>query len=202
VTWREGDIDRLLGTVREMAASEAPTALPPLGTETQAHYWPTFIERPTAFLGLDLCDDKWLARFGPLLAEAESGLDKRGRFLVHGDVRSDNVCLLPDRVVLVDWSSSGRGSGDTDLAELLPTLHLEGGPRPYDIMPEGAAWAAWQAGYLAARALSGKLYEGKDQPAPAWLIRVLIRLARINLTWAADCLGLEYPDNPRGRKLT
>jgi aminoglycoside phosphotransferase (APT) family kinase protein len=104
---------------------------------------------------------------------------------VHGDLRSDNICLLPDRIVFVDWSGSGRGSGDTDLALLLPTLHLEGAPRPYDVMPDGAEWAAWQTGQLAVRAISGN--------APAWLIRVLIRLARINLVWAANCLGLDEP---------
>jgi hypothetical protein len=193
VTWRAGDIDRLLGAVKAMAATEAPPGLPALGIEAMSRYWPELLKDPAGFLGLGVCDDAWLAKFSPLLAEAETGLKKSGRFLVHGDVRSDNICLPSDRVVFVDWSHSGRGSGEADLAQLLPTLHLEGGPRPYDIMPEGAAWAAWQAGYLVSRALGGKLGNGRDQAAPEWLIRVLVRLARINLIWAADCLNLPYP---------
>jgi hypothetical protein len=195
VTWRGGDIGRVLSTVKEVARTVPSSELPALGVEPPARYWQALIENPAPFLELGLCNVAWLEKFGPVLTEAESNLSKSGRSLVHGDVRSDNICLLPGRVVFVDWSNSGRGSCDTDLAELLPTLHLEGGPRPYDVMPTGAAWAAWQAGYLTSRALTGRLHEGRDQAAPPWLIPVLIRLARINLTWAADCLGLPYPDD-------
>jgi hypothetical protein len=193
VTWREGDIDRVLDAVQEMATTSPSPELPALGTEAPTRGWPALLENPAEFLALGLCPLEWLNRHGAALKEAESGLNRRGNALVHGDVRSDNLCLLPDRVVFVDWSNAGRGNPDTDLAELLPTLHLEGGPRPYDLMPAAAPWAAWQAGHLAARALGGKLYEGGAQPAPAWLVRVLIRLARINLIWAADCLGLPHP---------
>jgi hypothetical protein len=198
VAWRDGDIDRVLSVVKEIARAEPSPGLPVLGMEAPTRYWRAFIESPAEFLGLGLCNADWLMKFGPLLTEAESNLSKSGRSLVHGDVRSDNICLLPDRVVFVDWSNCGRGSCDTDLAELLPTLHLEGGPRPYEVMPTGTAWAAWQAGYLSSRALSGKLYQGRNQAAPPWLIRVLIRLARINLIWAADCLRLPHPGDSKG----
>lgn len=193
VTWRESDIGRVLATVREMSEVAAPDDLTALGMEAFGPWWPALLEDPTELRALGVCDGEWLARYGSQLAEAETRLDRRGDRLVHGDVRSDNICLLEDRVVFVDWSSSGRGHAESDLAELLPTLSLEGGPSPFDVMPEGAAWAAAQAGYLATRAISGKLYEGKDQPAPAWLIRVLTKLTRIDLVWAAECLGLSPP---------
>ncbi len=185
----------VLSAVREMARTEPSSDLPALGMEAPIRYWQEFMDKPAEFLALGLCGADWLAKFGPLLGEAESNLSKSGRSLVHGDVRSDNICLLPNRVVFVDWSNCGRGNCDTDLAELLPTLHLEGGPRPYDLMPTGASWAAWQAGNLTSRVLSGKL---GNQAAPPWLIRVLSRLARINLLWAADCLGLPHPGGWKG----
>jgi hypothetical protein len=197
VTWREGDIDRVLAAVKEMASTRPSSDLPALGAEAPTGYWPALMANPVEFLKLGLCDAAWLDLHGNELVRAESTLSRSGDALVHGDVRSDNICLLPDRVVFVDWSNAGRGSPDTDLAELLPTLHLEGGPRPYELMPTGASWAAWQAGYLASRALGGRLYEGRDQAAPAWLIRVLVRLARINLVWAAECLGVPLPVSER-----
>jgi hypothetical protein len=193
VVWRDGDIDRVLDAVQAMSNTKPASALSLLGSEAPTRYWPALIENPVEFLRLGLCDAAWLEEHGDNLMESESALSRSGDALVHGDVRSDNICLLPDRVVFVDWSNSGRGHPDTDLAELLPTLHLEGGPPPCELMPDGAAWATWQAGQLASRAIGGKLYEGTGQAAPAWLTRVLIRLARINLIWAADCLDLPHP---------
>ena len=54
-----------------------------------------------------------------------------------GDVRSDNVCFWGSGVVFVDWAEAMRGNPDYDLACMLPTLQLEGGPRPFDVFPDG-----------------------------------------------------------------
>src|SRR5438874_844346 len=75
-----------------------------------------------------------------------------GDDLVHGDVRSDNLCFLGDRVVLVDWNWACRGNGMIDIAGWLPTLHLEGGPPPDTLLPAQPHLAATISGYFAARA--------------------------------------------------
>jgi hypothetical protein len=194
VRWRPGDIDRVLDAVRRMSATRAPDEL---GEHTVAHagpHWPTLLSAPEEFLRLELCDEAWLARAGSALATAEVHLDPRGEALVHGDVRSDNICIRDEDVIFVDWSSSGRGDPMSDLAELLPTLHLEGGPTPYSVMPAGAGWASSQAGSLARRAIGGRLRENDPASAPAWLLRVFGKLASINLAWAAACLDLPPPD--------
>jgi hypothetical protein len=46
--------------------------------------------------------------------------------------------FVGERVVLVDWSDSRRGNRQHDLASALTALPLEGGPDPFDVLPDGA----------------------------------------------------------------
>ena len=112
-----------------------------------------------------------------------------GAHLVHGDVRSDNVCILGDaderEARLVDWSHAGAGHELHDLMQLLPTLHLEGGPRPWAVRTEPVSLIARLAGPSLRRACMSK--------QPDWLRRVFIDLARINLMWLAAALELPQP---------
>ena len=102
-------------------------------------------------------------------------------------MRNDNICLTENAVKFVDWSHARRGAKATGLALFLPTAHLEGGPPPASVMAEGGPWAAQQSAELALRAVS-------ETQAPTWLRRVFRRLARINLDWAIQDLGLPARD--------
>jgi aminoglycoside phosphotransferase (APT) family kinase protein len=146
--------------------------------------WPLIAETPRVLLDLQVADERWLDHALPHLLAAEETLDLRGDSLVHNDVRSDNVCFLGDRVVLVDWSDARRGAPGFDLANLLQTLPLEGGPDPFTLLPDAAGFAAWRAGELVRRAA------GAYGPAPSWLVKVFKRMAVIDLDWAARCLDL------------
>lgn len=181
VVWRPGDLDRVVRALSDLAMVEAPASLP--RAEPALPLWPRILADRERFLALGLCAPAWLQEYGARLAEAEAGLDQSGTAFVHGDVRSDNLCLTDDRVVLVDWSMARAGHPKADLASFLPTACLEGGRQPEDIWPEGSSWAAAQAAELSLRLLT-------DDAAPPWLRRVLKRLARINLAWAARGLGL------------
>ena len=136
----------------------------------------------------------WLDRCADALAEVEGRVALAGDRLVHGDIRSDNVCFAGRRAVFVDWSHAARGNAAHNLASVLPSLHLEGGPPPDDVMPDGGGWAALNAGWLAVRGLS-------DPTAPSWLRRVLRRLILINLEWAARELRLPEPDVVKWRDI-
>jgi hypothetical protein len=126
-----------------------------------------------------------------LLIDSEKKHNQEGDTLVHGDIRSDNICFDESQVIFVDWSHACNGSSDHDLANLLPTLYLEGGPNPFHIMPNAASHAS----YLCAKhiqRLSGK------NTMPPWLINVFVKLIAIELAWAASCLGLEKPGGSSG----
>ncbi len=188
VDWREGDIDRVLAAVVDLSRVRAPDVFLP--SQRAPALWTALVrEGPDrdAFLHLGLCSATWLSRAAAVIVDAEACLDGSGDRVVHGDLRSDNICIEPERVVFVDWSDVSRGHADQNLALLLPTLHLEGGPPPYDVMPDGGGWAAAQCASIVRRILD-------ERGLPPWLASVFVRLAAIDLSWAASCLGLPQPD--------
>ena len=81
--------------------------------------------------------DPWSLRHLEALADLEADVAEaiRGDRLVHLDLRSDNVIFadagLPHDVV-VDWPGASAGAPWIDLAGLLPSLELDGGPSPHD----------------------------------------------------------------------
>jgi len=95
---------------------------------------------------------------------------------------------MGDRVVLVDWNAARRGSALFDLASLAPSVRLEGGPLPDELVPGEGSLAALQSGYFAANA-------GLRPIADAPLVRhIQLRQLRVALPWAARLLGLPPPD--------
>ena len=73
-----------------------------------------------------------------------------GDDLCHLDVRSDNLCFRDGRALLVDWNWLSRANADLDLAAWLPSLAVEGGPLPWEVLPGSGALAAFIAGVWAA----------------------------------------------------
>ena len=174
-----------------MAVVDPPDDLPAL-TIPSAPAWSAIARDPAPFLTLGVCSRGWLDRCAGVLAEAESGVELAGDRLVHGDIRSDNICLASRGAVFVDWSHAARGNAAYNLASVLPSLHLEGGPPPFNVMPDGGGWAALIAGSLVMRTVN-------DPAAPAWLRRVLARLIAITLAWAARALELPERDGTEAR---
>jgi hypothetical protein len=186
--WEPGEPERLLETLRAVAATRpVPDGLPAPDRASLAG-WTEVARDPDPFLALGLCSAGWLQTALPALLEAQAAAVLAGDDLVHFDVRSDNVCFLPDRVVLVDWNCALRGNGALDLAFLAPSLRLEGGPLPEEILPGGAALAAVVSGFFAARAGQPVI---PDAPRVRW---IQLRQLRMALPWAARALGLPPPD--------
>jgi hypothetical protein len=186
--WRPGDLERVFLAIKALSELRPPLELPVDRNQRTRGDWKTLLDAPDAFLGLQFCSPAWLDRHGRALSDAAAALDWRGDAFVHGDMRSDNICLTADSVKFVDWSDARRGAIATDLALFLPTAHLEGGPPPASVMPDGGSWAAQQTAELALRAT------GDTRATPDWLRRVFRRLARINFDWAIQSLGLPARD--------
>ena len=174
--------------VRDMLARLASCTLPgllPLEEEASlTDGWQEVAADPEPFLGLEISSRDWLERALPALLAVDGKQTLRGEALTHTDVRSDNLCFVGDRAVLVDWNWVRRGHPLADLAFWLPSLENEGGPAPETILPEGAPFAALISGYLAARA-------GLPVIPDAPLVRK-VQLEQLSsaLPWAVRTLGL------------
>jgi len=192
--WTTRRIAQVLDTLEQVAATPPPAWLPDL--EASGPYrsgWAQVRSDPDPFLRLGLCSATWLTRTIDALAAAEARVPLWGEELVHGDVRSDNLCFVGDRVVLVDWNLAGRGNGTLDIAAWLPSLHLEGGPLPDAILPVQSHWAALISGYFAARA---GLPVEQASPRIREVQRAQLRVA---LPWAVRALALLSLDRGESR---
>ena len=82
--------------------------------------------------------DGWAREHLTALADVEAHWPEAcaGSTLVHGDVRSDNVLLGDDGVVLVDWPHGAVGNPAFDVVAWAPSVVLEGGPDPESLLTE------------------------------------------------------------------
>jgi len=86
--------------------------------------------------------------------------------------------------VLVDWNLACIGKGLFDAVAWAPSLRFEGGPEPWELVPDSEGLAALVAGYWAARV-------GMQPPATAPKVReVQRRQLEVTLPWVARELGL------------
>ena len=187
--WTTARIARVLDTLRQVATTPPPTCLPSLEERRPSlSGWAQVKREPGPFLRVGLGSAAWLGQCIGALMAAEARTQLAGDDLVHGDVRSDNLCFVDDRVVLVDWNWACRGNGMIDVAAWLPSLHLEGGPVPDTILPDQPHLAATISGYFAARA-------GLPVEQASARIRALQRAQlEVALAWAVRALGLPPPD--------
>ena len=188
--WTETRIAQVLDTLRQVAATTPPEALPSLEIRRpMLSGWADVARAPAAFLGLRLCTAAWLSHALDTLVAAEAHGRLAGDSLVHFDVRSDNLCFTGDRAVLVDWNWACRGHSTVDIAAWLPSLRLEGGPLPESILPGEPCLAAMISGYMAARA--GLAAEN----AQLTRVRALqFAQLRVALPWVVRALGLPALD--------
>jgi thiamine kinase-like enzyme len=188
--WTAERIRRVLDVLGEVAATTPPAALPSLESQRPLFSgWAHVAREPDAFLSAGLCSPRWLSRAIESLVTAEAAAQLAGGDLVHFDVRSDNLCVAGERVVLVDWNWACRGNRVVDVASWLPSLHMEGGPPPEAILPREPALAAAISGYFAARA--GRHAETRQDRA----VRALqLGQLRVALPWAVRALALPAHD--------
>ena len=124
-------MERVVDALERPHRTVPPVSLGPIRRE-QLEGWPAVARKPEAFLSLGLVSKDWLNRALPTLLQSETAAFLEGSELLHLDMRSDNICLLPDRVVFVDWNNACLGNGLFDIAAWLPSLHAEGGPTPME----------------------------------------------------------------------
>ena len=149
--------------------------------------WPDIAANPEPLLSTGLCAPSWLEEALPALLQASEVAQLDGTELLHFDVRSDNLCLRDGTALLFDWNLARVGNGDFDVAFWLPSLALEGGPPPWEVLPDAGPLAAAVAGFFSVRA-------GLPPPPTAPTVRDFQRAqAQVALAWTARELALPLP---------
>jgi aminoglycoside phosphotransferase len=117
--------------------------------------------------------DEWSGRNLERLAALESGWREavQGSTLLHGDVRSDNLLVTGNGVVFVDWPHACVGTPLFDLVAWAPSVVLEGGPDPDDLLAlsESASVLDRDALAILVAAFGGFLVRHSLQPSPPGL---------------------------------
>ena len=117
--------------------------------------------------------DTWSARHLDRLAELESGWRDAvaGSTLLHGDVRSDNLLITTGGVIFVDWPHACVGARAFDLVAWAPSVQLEGGPAPEELLALSVTGSAIDRDVVAplVAAFGGFLVRHSLQPPPPGL---------------------------------
>lgn len=150
--WDDALIEQVNDTIERMHA--ITTSLRPFA---EVHVgedggWRSVAEDRRAFTRTGLASEAWLDASLPALLDADANAVLHGESLTHFDIRSDNLCLTDRGVVLIDWNLACAGNPQMDLGFWLPSLEMEGGPRPEALLPDQPGVAAWVSGFFAARA--------------------------------------------------
>ena len=186
--WTQQRIALVLAALDELHGTRPPAGLPRLDEMRGAVAgWPAVRDDPALLLATGVCSAEWLDTVLPALVQAAAEAELGGDELLHFDVRSDNLAFRGGQAVLVDWNITCAGNGRFDVAFWLPSLRLEGGPQPWEVLPDAGALAAVVAGFFAARA-------GLPPPPGAPTVRDFqLRQLEVALPWAARELGQAPP---------
>lgn len=152
--WTAERVALVRAALDELHASPPPPNTRPV-RETYGGWfgrWHTIAADPEPFLSLGLRSRAWLDERLPAIIEAADAAPLDGDAVVHLDVRSDNLCTLDDRAVLVDWNWVSFAAPELDLAAWACSLALEGGPPPWELLPDSPGFAAFLSGIFGATA--------------------------------------------------
>jgi hypothetical protein len=190
--WDRASVDMVLAGLDALHQATPRSPLPTAGErQFGLDSWPEVAADPAPFLTTGICSPEWLSRHVPTLAAASAAARIDGGHVLHFDVRSDNLCFVDGRVLFVDWNHACIGNPLLDTASWLPSLQVEGGPAPEEVLgadtPGLPDIASLLAGYFCARA-------GLPPIRQAPHVRTLQRdQAGTSLPWAARLLGLPPP---------
>jgi Phosphotransferase enzyme family len=186
--WTPGQIDGVCAALDELHTTPPPAGLPLMADEREwLNGWELVAEDAEPLLSTGLCSRPWLEQALPTLLETGRTCPLEGDAFLHLDVRSDNLCLRDGRAVFVDWNHAHVGNPLLDIVAWLPSLRLEAGPEPQELVSDSEGLAALVAGFFASRA-------GLPPPATAPRVREFqLRQAEVALPWAAGELELPPP---------
>ena len=134
--WDRSELDRVMGALEDLHAALTPSPSDDL-TPARRSFRELFggwadLARAGDTPELDPWCRKNLSRLVELEAWWPEAID--GPTLVHGDIRSDNILMSPAGPVFVDWPHAAVGNPVFDLVAWAPSVVLEGGPQPEELL--------------------------------------------------------------------
>ncbi len=183
VAWDASRVDAVLASLGELARSTPPRGTQVVRDSFEELFgrWGVVAADPQPFLSTGLRSPAWLERRLPEILTAVESAPVDGDDVCHLDVRSDNMCFRDGRAVLVDWNWLSLANAELDVAAWLPSLSVEGGPAPWEVLPDAGGLAAFVAGVWAA-------VVGLPPPETAPFVR---ELQRAQLAVALDWIDRE-----------
>ncbi len=170
--WQPDDVERVLAALDQLAELLTPAPIP-VPTIADRHADTFTGWRLLAQARPDERIDPWSrARIGRL-AELEASwvTYAQGETLLHLDVRADNLLITESGVVFVDWPHACRGAAFVEVVLFAPSVAMQGGPEPAQLLAMSAARRHVDRQAIAAMvcALAGYFTERSLRPAPPGL---------------------------------
>lgn len=135
--WQPQELDLTLDALEELANLLTPSPLP-LASVGGAGEWNVVAGGHWARAARELPArlDGWSARHleGLVGLEADAPGAAAGDTLLHLDLRADNLLLASDGVKVVDWPHARVGAPWVDLLFFAPSVAMQGGPHPEDLL--------------------------------------------------------------------
>ncbi|MGN5380925.1 phosphotransferase family protein [Streptomyces lasalocidi] len=168
--WRTDELERVLASLARLHdnVTPSPTSIVLSFAESHANQlggWRRLAAAPPDEL------DAWSRRHLDRLAELECMWPSaaHGTTLLHADLRADNMLLVGNDVVFVDWAWACTGAAWVDVVAFAPSVAMQGGPPPkwlLDRCPR-AAVADEEAVTTVVAAVVGYFTEQSLLPSPA-----------------------------------
>jgi len=192
--WQPAELADLLAAVDDLADALTPSPIKALRVTEyfSADFtgWRTLAEGPDRGRL-----DSWSSAHLDEIAELEATWPGHaaGVTLLHADIRADNVLLTDDRVMFVDWPHACIGSAFVDLVFLAPSVAMQGGPPPAELltMTRAGRAASREAVTALVCAVAGYFTERSLRPPPPGIPTVRAFQAaggQIARRWLADLL--------------
>ena len=170
--WRAAELDLVVAALDRIgeALTPAPVDVPTVAERLGAEFtgWRTLAAGP----GPGQLDP-WSRMHLDQLARIEATWAEHavGDTLLHADIRADNLLLTGEGVVVVDWPWACRGAAVVDLVLFAPSVAMQGGPPPAELLARSQSGrAAGRAGLTAlVCGVAGYLTEVSLRPPPPGL---------------------------------
>jgi aminoglycoside phosphotransferase (APT) family kinase protein len=170
--WQDAQVGQVLEALDELASvlTPAPVTAPSIAEYLDADFtgWRILAENPA-----DQRLDPWSRAHLSDLAALEStwAAYAAGSTLLHTDIRADNVLVTSGGVVFVDWPHACRGAAFVDVVLLAPSVAMQGGPEPADLLARSRTGRSASQESLTATvcALAGYFTQRSLRPPPPGL---------------------------------